>query len=47
MGAVWQQSSCTPPTLPSPGRIAPAEVDVVAAGERGEHVGGHLLFSGK
>lgn len=38
MGTVWQQSSGVPPTLLLLGRIALAKRDVVAAGERGEHV---------
>lgn len=47
VGPVWRQSSCAPLVLPLPVRVASAEMDVVAAEERGEPIGGHLLFSGK
>ena len=47
MGAARQHGSCAPPMLPLPGGVALAEMAAVAAGARGEHVGGHLLCSGK
>lgn len=47
LGAIWQQSSCTPLMLPLPGRMAWVKIHVVARGERSKHVGGHLLVWGK